>query len=478
MNSEPLLLQGRYRRLRNLGSGAMGTVWLAEDELLERVVAVKELVQHASAEDMAERRVRAVHEAWALARIDHPAIVPIHDVVHDGGDPWLVMKYIRGRSLDKILREGALGERAIAAIGLPIVQALSATHRAGVIHRDIKPTNIMVADDRSIFLIDFGIARIDGTTRITNRYKLIGTPEFLAPERVQDKPVGSATDLWSFGVTLFLALERYSPFRRSSDHATMYAIANDDTPQLRHGGRLAQVIMELLHKDPDLRPRAEDVAGILESIIGGPEPPDLRSARPPSQPTPWTGQARPGDQQSTVSARDDLNEVGDLIRGVGTDAGAAMLIRMPRGDAARILLDYDSKVAGELLQGIAISRPEVAADIMRILQATDAGSMLVHLRPSTAAAVLQVMPTSEAAEIIGYAGEMTAAAIMMHVRATVAVQLIAELPAGLAEPICRRMRPAAVAAMQKIEPDLINRLLEKASPEFRAEVRRYGRRLG
>jgi Mg/Co/Ni transporter MgtE len=152
--------------------------------------------------------------------------------------------------------------------------------------------------------------------------------------------------------------------------------------------------------------------------------------------------------------------------------------RMPRGDAARILLDSDTKVAGELLQGIAISRPEVAADIMQILRATDAGSMLVHLRPSTAAAVLQAMPTSEAAEIIGYAGEMTAAAIMMHLRAAVAVQLVAKLSAGPAERICRRMRPAAVAAMQKMEPDLINRLLEKASPEFRAEVRRYGRRLG
>lgn len=476
MSSEQRVRQDRYRLLRNLGAGGMGTVWLAEDTLLDRVVALKELVQHASAEDMAERRARAMQEARALAKIDHPAIVPIHDVVRDGADPWIVMKYIRGRSLDKILKEGPLSERAIAAIGLPIVQALSATHRAGVIHRDIKPTNIMVADDRSIFLIDFGIARIDGATRITNWYKLVGTAEYLAPERVLDKTVGPAADLWSFGVTLFQALERYSPFRRSNDNATMYAIAQAETPQPIHDGRLAQVIIKLLHKDPDLRPSAEEVAGILSSIIGGPEPPDLRSFRPSTQPPARPAPRLPGDRHDAPNAQDDLNEVGDLIRDAGTDAGAAMLIRVPRRDASRILLDYDGKVAGELLQGIAISRPDVAAEIMQIFQATVAGNTLIYLRPDTAAAILQAMPASEAAEIIGHTGDITAAAIMMHLRASVAAGLLKELPAGQARRICRRMRPAVVAAMEKNQPELIRRLLESASPEFREEVRRYRRR--
>lgn len=475
MNSEQRVLHDRYRLLRNLGAGGMGTVWLAEDMLLERAVALKELVQHASADGMAERRARAMQEARALARMNHPAIVPIHDVVHAGDDPWIVMRYIRGRSLHEIIKEGPLDERAIAAIGLPILQALSATHRAGVVHRDVKPTNILVADDRSIFLVDFGIARIDGAAPITSpsRCNLVGTAEFLAPERVLGREAGPAADLWSFGVTLFLALERYSPFGRNGDHdATMYAIVHDDAPEPGRQGKLAQVILKLLRKNPALRPDAEDVARILRLILGGPAPPDLGPTRPlPLPPARPAGRRRDGQPDATP-ARADLDDARHVIRGIGTDAGAAMLAGLPRGDAARILIDVGVKAAGELLQGIAIAQPDIAAEIMQIFPAATAGSTLGYLRPDTAAAVLQALPDSEAILILSSTGDTTAAAAIMHLRANVATRLLKELPREQAARICRRIKPTTVAAMQNSDPELIGKLLERATPAFREQVRR------
>ena len=478
MTSEQRVLNGRYRLLRNLGEGGMGTVWLAEDMLLERAVALKELVRHAAAPDFAERRARAMQEARALARMNHPAIVPIHNVVRDGEDPWIVMEYIRGRSLATILRDGPLDERAIAAIGLPIVYALAAAHRAGVLHRDVKPANILVADDGSTFLVDFGIARIDGDTRLTAHSSLVGTPEFLAPERVRGEEIGRPSDLWSFGVTLFLALEGYSPFRRSGDHArhaTMYAIVHGEAPEPLRRGKLAPLIRKLLCREPLLRPDTTDVARILRSILGRPEPPDLGQTRP--NPLPFTQPApRPRDDRpGTAPGRDDLVEARDVIRDVGTDAGAAMLAGMPRGDAAKILLDYDPAAAGDLLQGIAIAQPDIAAEILQIFLAATAGRTLFHLRPDTAAAVLLAMPASEAVRILTRTGDTTVAAALMHLRTPTATQLLRELPAEQAGRICRRIKPAVVAAMQDSDPELIGKLLERASPEFRDQVRRFRR---
>ena len=167
----------------------MGSVWLARDLQLERDVAVKQLMHHTDNEERDERRARALREAVAMARVRHLSIVGIHDVFNVDGDPWIVMEYIKGPSLEVIIRETAkagrrLEERTIAAIGLPVLLGLCAAHEASVVHRDVKPANILVADDNSVFLVDFGIAKIAGDRSLTGQQKVMGTLEFLAPERL------------------------------------------------------------------------------------------------------------------------------------------------------------------------------------------------------------------------------------------------------------------------------------------------------
>jgi flagellar motility protein MotE (MotC chaperone)/predicted Ser/Thr protein kinase len=481
MTSEQRVLCERYRLLRNMGKGGMGTVWLAEDELLQRAVALKELVWHAGPAGLTERRARAMQEARALARMNHPAIVPIHDVVLDGADPWIVMQYIRGRSLEDILAAGPLSERDIAAIGLPVLHALTAAHQAGVIHRDVKPTNILVADDGSTFLVDFGIARIDGDTRLTGHTSLVGTTEFLAPERIRGEEIRPAADLWSFGVTLFLALEGHSPFRRGNRDATMYAIVHEDPPVPRRRGPLAQLILDLLRRNWAARPDAGHVDRALQSILAGPQPPGPGPV-PGAGPWPARGRvfgpaAEPGalprdDRPTAASAREDMAAARKVIREVSTDAGAAMLARMRRGDAAQILLDYDDETAGGLLQGVATTQPDVAAQILQIFLPVPASRILGQLRPDAAAAVLQAMPPTEAVRVLALTGDLTAAAALMHLRAGAAAGLLGDLPADQAGRICRRMAPAAVAAMADEDPNLIGRLLDRAGPGFRDQVRR------
>jgi flagellar motility protein MotE (MotC chaperone)/predicted Ser/Thr protein kinase len=291
------MLNDRYRLIYKLGGGGMGSVWLAEDTLLERSVALKELVQHAMVRNLAERRMRAVQEARAMARVRHPAIVPIHDVFFIEDDPWIVMEYISGRSLYDLIKDGALDERSIARIGLHVLRGLVAIHRAGVVHRDVKPTNILVADDSSIFLVDFGIARIAGDASLTGQ-AIVGTPDFLAPERF--KPgykIGPPADIWALGVTFYYALEGYSPFRRDSERgweATMIAILKEAPQPPSRGGRLADISLRMLHKDPARRADAQSVLAVLEHILGEPAAP----APPPRVSTPVTvpaGQGAPSE---------------------------------------------------------------------------------------------------------------------------------------------------------------------------------------
>ena len=188
MSSEDQVLDGRFQLLSRLGAGGMGSVWLAEDRTLRRTVALKELVPHVSTLNLTESRERALVEARAMARVNHPAIVGIHDLFFTGADPWIVMEYIRGRSLAAIIRDQSLDERAIAAIGLRILSGLHAVHDARIVHRDVKPENIVVGADDRIVLVDFGIAKISGDMRLTARSTVLGTTEYMAPERILGDP--------------------------------------------------------------------------------------------------------------------------------------------------------------------------------------------------------------------------------------------------------------------------------------------------
>ena len=206
-----------------------------------------------------------MREAHALARVNHHNVVTIHDVFVVNEDPWLVMRYVLGKPLSKILAAGPLDERQVAAVVLPVLHGLSAAHRQGVVHRDVKPDNILVGDDNEVVLVDFGTAQVDGFPSLTDPQSLMCTPEFTAPERFDrhgggPQGISVAADLWSLGVTMFFAIEGYSPFHRSGylvGLATMNAVLHDELPAMARADMLAGLIRQLLRKDPTLWPTRE-----------------------------------------------------------------------------------------------------------------------------------------------------------------------------------------------------------------------------
>jgi serine/threonine protein kinase len=268
MTPDHRAINGRYRLVHRLGTGGQGSVWLAEDALLGRPVALKELADRAGSDDLAERRTRAVLEAQALARLNHPSIVSIHDIIFVGDDPWIVMDYIMGRSLDHIIRDRPLEEGALARIGLPLIRGLSAAHSVSILHCDIKPANILIGNDGSVFLLDFGISEIAGEKKTDRPNKIWGTLDFIAPERFSGNPASPSSDLWSLGITFFYALEGYLPFRRQDSMTTMEAILHENVPRLTKQGELARIVSRLLHKDPAQRADVAEVGEVLQVIIG------------------------------------------------------------------------------------------------------------------------------------------------------------------------------------------------------------------
>ncbi|WP_326810878.1 protein kinase [Streptomyces scopuliridis] len=266
------LLAGRYRLAESIGSGGMGKVWRAHDEVLHRVVAIKELTagRYVSEADRAVLHQRTQKEARAAARISHPAVVTVHDVLEHDGRPWIVMQYVDGPSLaDAVKESGRIDHREAARIGLAVLGALRAAHAAGVLHRDVKPGNVLLARDGRVLLTDFGIAAIEGDSTITRTGELIGSIDYLAPERVRGGDPGPASDLWSLGVTLYTAVQGVSPFRRSSPLSTMQAVVTDEPDHPDHAGPLAPVIAGLLRKDPDGRPGAERSEHMLREVAEG-----------------------------------------------------------------------------------------------------------------------------------------------------------------------------------------------------------------
>ncbi|MCX5204754.1 serine/threonine protein kinase [Streptomyces sp. NBC_00237] len=272
---------GRYRLVSRLGHGGMGTVWRAHDEVVDRDVAVKEprVPDHLPERQRHNVYLRMQREARAAARIEHPSVVTMHDVVVEDGKPWIVMELIQGHSLGDRLQEGTLDVREAARIGLAVLGALTAAHQAGVLHRDVKPDNVMLGQGDRVVLSDFGIAQIEGEQGLTDTGGFVGSPEFIAPERVLGQRPGPASDLWSLGVVLYAAVEGMSPYRRSNTPATLQAVLSADpqTPA-RGSGAFGALVMRLLHKDPAARPHPDEVRQALEKATGQAPP-------PPSAPT-------------------------------------------------------------------------------------------------------------------------------------------------------------------------------------------------
>jgi serine/threonine protein kinase len=270
-----LLLAGRYRLADSIGSGGMGRVWRAHDEVLHRAVAIKELTAalYVSESDRPRLLARTRAEARAAARINHSAVVTVHDVLEHDGRPWIVMELVEGNSLaDEVKEQGRIEPAEVARIGLWVLRALRAAHAAGVLHRDVKPGNVLLGQDRRVLLTDFGIAQIEGDTTITRTGEVVGSVDYLAPERVRGHDPGPSSDLWALGATLYTAVEGRSPFRRTSPLTTMQAVVEDEIPELRYAGPLAPVIAALLNKDPAVRPGVDEAEHMLAEAAEGRRP--------------------------------------------------------------------------------------------------------------------------------------------------------------------------------------------------------------
>ncbi|MGI5519785.1 protein kinase domain-containing protein [Micromonospora sp. CA-259024] len=259
----------------------MGRVWLARDEMLHRDVAVKEIVPPSWLAE-AEReglRLRTLREARTAARLNHPNVVRIYDVVHDRESPWIVMEYVPSRSVQQIIGdEGPLSPQRTARIGLAVLAALRAAHTAGVLHRDIKPHNVLVADDGRVVLTDFGLATFDGGDgAMTGPGMVLGSPQYVAPERAREGVSDPRTDMWSLGATLYATVEGRSPYARSSAMATLSALATEPPDPTRRAGPLAPVLTGLLQRDPWRRLTAAEAEPLLRGAAATPEQP----ARPP-----------------------------------------------------------------------------------------------------------------------------------------------------------------------------------------------------
>ena len=272
------LLAGRYRVVARLGRGGMGVVWRAVDEVLGREVAVKELRTFTDSygPELADLRLRMQREARAAARVRHPGVVAVHDIAEVDGRPLIVMELIDGPSLDDVLGErGPIGPREAAGIGAKVTEALAAAHAVGVLHRDVKPGNILLDRSGRVVLTDFGIATMDdpgdgSATHLTRSGELIGSLDYLAPERAQGAEPGPASDVWALGATLYAAVEGASPFRRTSTYSTLTAIVSEPLPEPLRAGLLGPVLRQLMDKRPELRPDAERARGMLETVARGP----------------------------------------------------------------------------------------------------------------------------------------------------------------------------------------------------------------
>jgi eukaryotic-like serine/threonine-protein kinase len=256
---------GRYRLDRSIGAGGMGTVWEGYDELLGRPVAVKEVrfPRELGDREVADLRERTMREARATARLSHPNVVTTYDVVEEDHRPWIVMELLASRSLAQTLREdGPLPPARVAQVGLDMLGALESSHGQGVVHRDVKPSNVLIAPDGRAVLTDFGIASTAGDPALTSTGMVLGSPAFMSPERARGLPFGPQSDLWSLGATLFAAAEGKPPFETDSALGTLTSVIADPVPALSAGGPLAEAVEGLLRKDP------ADRAGIAETREG------------------------------------------------------------------------------------------------------------------------------------------------------------------------------------------------------------------
>lgn len=341
------LLAGRYRLGGVLGRGGMGTVWRADDETLGRTVAVKELRFPGAIDEDEKRRLitRTLREAKAIARIRNNGAVTVYDVVDEDDRPWIVMELIEGKSLAEAIREdGTLTPRRAAEVGLAILDVLRSAHREGILHRDVKPSNVLIAEDGRVVLTDFGIAQVEGDPSVTSTGMLVGAPSYISPERARGHKPGPPADLWSLGGLLYASVEGCPPYDKGSAIATLTAVMTEPLDPPKNAGPLTEVIYGLLARDPDQRLDDRGARALLNKVINAPEVPladstqvmalpvvpadaepgagrltkAAKTAKPPKQPTGGSSESGSGE-----GARDRLRGALRSVRGAKAASGIA-----------------------------------------------------------------------------------------------------------------------------------------------------------
>lgn len=312
------IVAGRYTLRSALGRGGMGTVWLASDAVLGRQVAIKEVTFEAAAvSERQQLRERTLREARAAARFEHPRVTTVHDVVEEDGRPWIVMEHVPSRTLAQVLREqGPMPPHLVARVGMDLLGALHAAHHAGIVHRDVKPDNVLVDTQWRAWLTDFGIATSSGESGLTETGILLGSPSYMSPERARNEEPAPPADVWSLGATLFTAVEGRPPFHRGAAMATLLAVMADPPAPMVAAGPLTPVLRGCLIKDPAQRLTVEQAQAALESVLHEPAASHLQGATEPL--------AAPNSyRQETKVERLDLAELSALAKATSTLAGKA-----------------------------------------------------------------------------------------------------------------------------------------------------------
>ncbi|MFF7900484.1 protein kinase [Streptomyces sp. NPDC007920] len=340
------LLAGRYRLGDVLGRGGMGTVWRAEDETLGRTVAVKELRFPSNIDEDEKRRLitRTLREAKAIARIRDTSAVTVFDVVDEDDRPWIVMELVEGKSLAEAIREdGLLTPRRAAEVGLAVLDVLRSAHSQGILHRDVKPSNVLIAEDGRVVLTDFGIAQVEGDPSITSTGMLVGAPSYISPERARGHKPGPAADLWSLGGLLYASVEGTPPYDKGSAIATLTAVMTEPLEEPRNAGPLRDVIHGLLNKDPDERLDDAGARAMLKAVVDAPEPKDPEPELPADAtkvvplPAQSDGRSRKGGSASSGSGSGSGGrrgeEAGDRLRGALRSVRKAAVVSSPAAAA-------------------------------------------------------------------------------------------------------------------------------------------------
>jgi hypothetical protein len=302
MTAEGQLVAGRYRVVRALGSGGLGHVWLGADEMVDREVALKKSVlpEALSAEERSLVREHAVAEARAVGRIMHPNVVRVIDVVSesDDDDPWIVMDYVPSRSLLEVIEEeGPQPPARVAMIGLAVLDGLAAAGQAGLLHLDVKPGNVLVCPDGRIVLNDFGPAVTGpGVAALTEAGIILGSPKYVAPERLFDNTSTERSDLWSLGATLYHAVEGRAPYTRATTDDTLRALDTEPPDPFEHAGPLAPVLKRMLRRDPADRLSPAEAENALRRVI-------LPSTPAVAEPEPEPRRRVPGPVRISAAAR-------------------------------------------------------------------------------------------------------------------------------------------------------------------------------